>query len=135
MSKVLEMFQTIAATKRTFICIDALDECVPEHRMVILESLRQIVQDSLDTRIFVTGRSHVCGEVERKLGQAANFVLIEPTGDGIVKYLREKMRNDTTPEMMSSALEADIMEWVPKICSQTYVGTSARTKLSKATLG
>ena len=85
--------------------------------MVILESLRQIVQDSLDTRIFVTGRSHVCGEVERKLGQAANFVLIEPTGDGIVKYLREKMRNDTTPELMSSALEADIMEWVPKICS------------------
>jgi len=28
-SGILKMFQTIAATRRTFICVDALDECVP----------------------------------------------------------------------------------------------------------
>jgi len=75
-SGILKMFQTITDIKRTFICIDALDECVPEHRMAILESLRQIVQGSLDTRIFATGRSHVRSEVERKLAGAATFVLI-----------------------------------------------------------
>jgi len=115
------MFQTITTTKRTFLCVDALDECAPEHRLVFLESLGQIVRESLDTRIFVTGRSHIRNEVERKLGGAAAFVLIEPTGDGIIGYLREKLRNDTTPEMMSSTLEANIMENISHISSETYV--------------
>jgi len=122
-SGILKMFQTITATKRTFICVDALDECVPEHRLVILESLGQIVRESLDTRIFVTGRSHVRSEVERSLGGAATFVLIQPTGDGIIKYLREKLRSDTTPEMMSTTLEANILECISQISSETYVET------------
>jgi len=120
---ILKMFKTITTTKRTFICVDALDECVPEHRMVILESLGQIARESLDTRIFVTGRSHIRSEVERKLGGAAAFVLIEPTGDGIVGYLREKLRSDTTPEMMTSALEENILESISQLSSETYVET------------
>ena len=82
--------------------------------MVILESLGQIVQGSLDTRIFVTGISNVRSEVERKLDRELTFVLIEPTGDGIVRYLRKKLRNDTIPEMMSSTLKAIIIEPFPK---------------------
>jgi len=118
-SGILKMFQTITTTKRTFICVDAIDECVPEHRMVILESLGQIERESLDTRIFVTGRSHIRSEVERKLGEAAAFLSIEPTGDGIIEYLREKLRSDTTPEMMSSALEENILESISQLSSET----------------
>ena len=120
-SGILKMFQTITTAKRTFLCVDALDECAPEHRLVVLESLGQILRESLDTKIFVTGRSHIRSEVERKLGGATTFVLIEPTGDGIIGYLREKLRNDTTPEMMSSTLEANIMESISNISSETYV--------------
>ena len=120
-SGILKMFQTITTTKRTFICVDALDECAPEHLLVVLESLGQIVRESLDTRIFATGRSHIRSEVERKLGGAAAFILIEPTGDGIIGYLREKLRNDTAPEMMSSTLEASIMESISHISTETYV--------------
>ena len=134
-SGILKMFQTITTTKRTFICVDALDECVPEHRVVILESLGQIVQGSLDTRVFLTGRSHVRNEVERKLCGAAIFVLIEPTGDSIIKYLCERLRNDTTPEMMSSTLEANILESIPKLCSETYVEISTRANPLKDTSG
>jgi len=134
-SGILRMFQAVTTTKRTFICVDALDECVPEHRVVILESLGQIVQGSRNTRIFVTGRSHIQSEVERKLDGAVTFVLIEPTREGIVKYLSEKLRNDTAPEMMSSTLEANIIESISEISSETYVETSARAKLLKATLG
>jgi len=120
---ILKMFQAITATKRTFICVDALDECVPEHRMVILESLGQIARESLDTRIFVTGRSHIRSEVERKFGGAAAVVLIEPTDDRIIGYLREKLRSDTTPEMMTSALEENILESISQLTSETYVET------------
>ena len=129
-SGILKMFYTITATKRTFICVDALDECVPEHRREVLESLGQILQGSPDTRIFMTGRPHVRSEIERELGGAANFVLIRPTDDGIIRFLREKLRKDPTPNIMSSTLEANIMQSIPEISSETYVGTRAIARLS-----
>jgi len=134
-SAILEMFQAIPTTKRTFICVDALDECAPKHRMVILESLGQIVQGSRNIRIFVTGRSYIRSEVERKLDGEAAFILVEPTEDGIISYLREKLRDDTTPEVMNSTLEANIMESIPAISSETYVRTGARVELRKDTSG
>jgi len=65
-SGILKMFQTITATRRTFICVDALDECVPDHQMGVLESLGKLLQGSPNTRLFMTGRPHVRGEVERE---------------------------------------------------------------------
>lgn len=50
--------------------------------MKILESLGHIVQGSLDTRIFVTGRSDVRSEVERELDREATFIL---PGEGIIR--------------------------------------------------
>ena len=129
-SGVLNMFQTITITRRVLICVDALDECVPEHRMVVLESLGQILQGSPSTRLFMTGRPHVRSEVERELGGAATFMFIRATEDGVLKFLREKLRKDTIPNMMSSRLEGDIMESIPAISSETYVGTRSRAKRS-----
>jgi len=36
-SGILKMFKTITATMLMFVCVAALDECVPEHRMVVPE--------------------------------------------------------------------------------------------------
>jgi len=119
--EILKMFQAIAATKRTFICVDALDECVPENRREVLVSLGQILQGSPNTRIFITGRSHVRSEVERKLDGAAAFILIQPTKDGVVRYLRDRLEKDTTPDAMDSTLEAEIMRSIPERNSETYV--------------
>ena len=123
------MFQTITTTRRTFICVDALDECMPEHRVVVLESIRQILQGSRNIRIFLTGRPHVRDEVERELGSAATLISILATQDGVLKFLREKLRKDTVPNMMNSTLEGDITKSIPAISSETYVGTRSRTKL------
>jgi len=120
-SGILKVFQAIPATRRIFICVDALDECVPEHRMVVLESLGQMLQGSPDTRLFMTGRPHVRSEVERELGGAATFLSIWATEDGVLRFLQEKLRKDTIPNMMSSTLEGDIMKSIPAISSETYV--------------
>ena len=55
---ILKIFQEITATKRVFICVDAHGKCLPEHRVVVLESRRQILQRSPNTRlrVFITGR-------------------------------------------------------------------------------
>jgi len=128
-SGILQMFQAIAATRRTVICVDALDECVPEHRMVVLESLGQILRGSPSTSIFMTGRRPVRSEVERELAGAATFVLIRATEDGVVRFLREKIRKDRIPSMMRSTLEEDILKSIPAISSETYVGARSRAKL------
>ena len=116
---ILKMFQTIAATRQTFICVDALDECVPEHRMVVLESLGQMQQGSPNTRLFITGRPHVRSEVGTELGGMAAFIFIRATEDGVLRFLREKLRKDTIRNMMSSTLEGDIMKSIPAISSET----------------
>jgi len=128
-SGISKVFQEIAATRRIFICVDALDECVPENRMVVLESLGQMLRGSPDTRLFITGRPHVRSEVERELGGVATFLSIRATEDGVLRFLHEKLRKDTIPNMMSSTLEGDIMKSIPAISSETYVGTGSETKL------
>ena len=65
-SGIVKIFQSITATRPTFICVDALDECVPEYRMVVLEALGHILQGSSNTRLFMTGRPNVRSEVERE---------------------------------------------------------------------
>ena len=128
---ILKMFREIAAAGRTFICVDALDECLPEHRVVVLDSLGRILQGSRDTRLFMTGRPHVRSEVERELGGAATFIFIRATEDGVLRLLHERLRKDTTPNIMSSTLEEDIMRSIPAISSETYVGTRLRAKQSE----
>src|SRR5437588_8049412 len=116
-SGILKMFQAIAATKRAFICVDALDECVPEHRVEVLESLGQILQGSPNTRLFMTGRRPIRSEVDRKLDGAATFILIQPMEGGVVRHLREKLRKDTAPDKMSPTLEVDILQIIPELSS------------------
>ena len=67
LSDIVKMLQTASSKKRTFICIDALDECVAGHWVKLLDSLNQILQKSPGTRIFVTGRLHIRPEIERCL--------------------------------------------------------------------
>jgi len=127
-SGILKIFQTITVTKRTFICVDALDECAPEHRMEVLESLGHILRGSPSTRIFMTGRRHVRSEVERGLGRVVAFLPIQPMEDGVARYLREKLRKDTAPEIMNSTLEANIIKSIAEISHETYVGVTTRVK-------
>ena len=68
-------------------------------------------------------------EVEKEFGRAATFMLIRATADGVVRFLREKLRKDTAPNIMSSTLEGDIMRSIPAIGSETYVETKSRAAL------
>ena len=116
---IVKMFPAVSALQRTFICVDALDECIPEHQLEILGALGQILQRSQNTRIFMTGRSHIRGAVERELDGGAISVSIKPRDDDIVTYLRARLRKDTTPEVMDSVLEKDIMKIIPDEVSET----------------
>jgi len=116
---VVKMFATVQTPQRTFVCVDALDECVPEHQLEVLDALGQILQVSPKTRVFITGRSHIRRAVERVLGGRATSVSIKPRDRDIVTYLRARLRKDTTPEVMNNGLEDDIMRRIPKENSES----------------
>jgi len=128
-SDILNMLQITAARKRAFLCIDGLDECAPEHRVKLLDSLGQLLQQSPGTRIFVTGRPHILPEIAKRLGGRVESVSISPRREDIITYLRSRLAADTTPDAMDSTLEEDILKRIPGDISEMYVEATAIGKL------
>ena len=113
LADIVKMLQNTVSIKRTFICIDALDECMAKYRVKILTSLDQILRSSPGTRMFVTGRPHIEAEVGKRLSGRGTVIRITPQRQDILSYLHHRLEEDTMPEAMDSSLEADI---VSKIC-------------------
>ena len=104
--------KTIAPLERVYICADAMDELVPQHRSEFLRTLRQIIQEAPKTRLFLTGRPHICGELEKHLTKGACIIHILPDQGDIAKYLSQKMDDDDDrdPDLMTENLRNNIME-------------------------
>ena len=117
---IMKMLQSITSSLRTFVCIDALDECAAANRVKLLNSLQQILETSPHTRIFIIGRPHVQAEVERRLAGRVISVSVGPSRDDIVEYLRLKLDEDETPDAVDGVLEAEILEKIPENMSEMY---------------
>ena len=119
--------QAVATLPQVFICIDALDECLPKNLLELLKSLRDILQESPRMRIFVTGRPHVEVEIIRYF--AAIIVPISPGMHEIKRYLEKKLEMDTMCDAMSDDLRADILRIIPERISEMCVGVSTAPTL------
>ena len=118
LAEIVEFLQDISSAQRTFICIDALEECPASQRVKLLDSLNQILQKSPGARIFLTGRQHIRGEVEKHLGARAATRSIVPTKDDIVVLIRTKLKEDTIPDAMDERLEEEIIKIIPETVSE-----------------
>jgi len=110
---------TITSLPEVFICIDGLDECLPKHRRELLESLRDIVRASPTTRVFLSGRPHICDEV-KKYFTDATMIAIVPTVWDIERYLEMRLDQDPTPSAMDDDLKAEILSVIPRKISQMW---------------
>ena len=118
LSDLMEMLKaTIALLQQVFICIDALDECPPEIRLKLLQSLQEIARASPTTRVFLTGRPHVRDEVKRYFPEAI-MIPITPTLGDIETFLKMRLEADPTPVAMDQKLRAEIMSVIPRMNSQ-----------------
>ena len=129
LSGIVKMLRTTSSERLTFICIDAMDECAPKHRIKILDSLDQILQKSPGTRIFMTGRPHVQAEIGKRLSGRVASIAITPRKSDVIGYLRTRLREDTNPDAMDSSLEADILRKIPEDVSEMYVEVMTPRKL------
>ena len=106
---LMEMLRiAIASLPQVFICLDALDECLPKYMPELLESLRDIVRESPRTRIFLTGRPHVGGDIQRYFSKVV-VIPISPNPNDIRNYVKVRLDRDTEPEAMSNDLRVDIV--------------------------
>jgi len=106
---------------RVFICIDALDECLPRCLPELLGSLRDVVREAPSTRIFLTGRPHVWGDIQRYFSKAI-VIPLNPNTNDIRDYVEMRLDRDSEPEAMSNALRADIVRIILERISDMCVG-------------
>jgi hypothetical protein len=107
---------------RVYICIDAIDECDAEKRLVLLQHLNQVLQDSTRTRLFLTGRPHVESEVNNRLkGSFPDAVRLVASKDDISKYIARKIDNDFDPDAMNESLKQEIMGEIAERSKGMYV--------------
>ena len=104
----------LAPVERTFICIDALDECPEKHLSELLTSLHTVSQVSPGVRLFITGRPHIQSAVEKYLPGCVQAIPFSPHSEDIREYLEMKLKHDLDSEEMSPVLKADIMKLIPE---------------------
>ena len=109
----MKILQLITSSQRIFMVIDALDESTAVQRFRLFESLKEILEKSSGARIFVTGRPHICPEIETRLAGRVTSLSLGPARDDIVQFLRARLSEDETPEAMDESLEAEILEKIP----------------------
>jgi len=111
---MLKLFvKTVSLTKRVYICFDAMDELLPENRSELLRALRQIVRDSPNIRLFLTGRPHIRGELDKYLTKGAYTIHIIANQGDIARYVSRRMEDDDydgDPDLMPDDLKNDILK-------------------------
>ena len=121
LADIMKMLQLITSSRRTFMCIDALDECAGVQRVKLLDSLNRILEKSPGTRIFVTGRPHIRIEIEKRLPGRVVSVSVGPKRGDLIRYLRNRLNEDETPDAMDESLEVAILEKIPENLSEMCV--------------
>jgi len=118
LQEIVELLGSLSSMRSTFLCLDALDECAAPHRAGILIALKEITRMSSATRVFLTGRPHVEGEVRKHLPAGVTLVSISPRKGDIVRYIHAKLVEDTTSEEMDEGLEMEIVKKIPETVAE-----------------
>jgi len=104
--------QVTGSIEVVYLCVDALDEMLPQHRLEFLRALRQIVQEAPNVRLFLTGRPYIRAELDKHLTKGAYAIHIVADQGDITRYLSRKMDDDDDqdPGLMTVDLKNNIMK-------------------------
>ena len=83
--------KTIIPIERAYICIDGADELLPQDLSGLFGALGQIIREVPNTRLFLTGRPHICREIEKHLMEGAYSINIIVDQGDIARHMSRKM--------------------------------------------
>jgi hypothetical protein len=108
-SDIMGMMQSVCKLfKRTYICIDALDECSNT-----VQFLKYINELPSSTRVFTTGRKNIMGDVDLYFSEAPK-VTIEASENDIKVFVKSKIDQNQLcePDIMDKSLEEEIISHI-----------------------
>ena len=113
----VEMEDTLALLKirlhqlqRTFICIDAVDELEPDVRWQLLQVLKELGTNDT-TRLFLTGRGHIEGEVQNCFHVTQRYTtVISASQQDIQEFVRRRINDDRNLRAIDEVLAQDIVD-------------------------
>ena len=106
---------------RVFICIDAVDELEPKILQQLLDILKGLATNN-DIRIFITGRGHIEGEVQRYLQVVEGCkATISASQQDIQEFVKQQIASDVNPDAMDDVLAKDIVDAIIKKSQGMYV--------------
>ena len=94
-----------------YLCVDAVDEVLPQPRLEFLHALQQILQDAPNVRIFLTGRPYIRAEVDKYLTEKTDSIHIVADQGDITRYVSQKLNDNDgqDPGLMTEDLRNNIM--------------------------
>ena len=99
---------------RIFICVDAVDELEPKTLQQLLNILKGLITNN-NIRIFLTGRGHIEGEVQRYLQVVKRCkVIISASQQDIQEFVKQQIASDMNPDAMDDVLAKDIEDAIIK---------------------
>jgi len=101
LADIVEMPQVTSSEKRTFICIEVIDECVPGNQVKPFGSLDQVLRNSPRTRIFVTARPEIGPEIGRCLAGKVSSRSLSSKRHDITRCLYTRPNEDTGLDEMN----------------------------------
>jgi len=124
--------RVIGQRQQVVICIDGLDESLPENRSGLPYSLKSIVRESPNVRLFLTGRPFIRDEIGKYCSRA-DTISVSPTKEDTKAFLKMKLDGDQKlePNAMDAHLRSDIIKIVPKTIPKTYIQISNPPVLSE----
>ena len=125
------MRATLDLFERTFICVDALDECSDKILPELLSSLGAISQELPGVRLLITGRPYIQSVVEKCFPNHVQVIPISPNSGDIREYLTKALQEDLNSGAMDCALEAEITERIKGI-SGVYATTISISKAQQS---
>ena len=104
---------TLPQFRRSFICIDALDELQPDVRKALLNTLyKDFTTSDRAVQLFLTGRPHIPQEVNESLRITQDAIDVIANGDDIRAYLINQIALDTSPTAMNESLKEVILHTI-----------------------
>ena len=107
------LVKTVSSIERVYICFDAMDELLPGSRSELLRALREIIRDAPNIRLFLTGRPHIRGELDKYITKGAYIIPVVADQGDIAAYVSRKMEDDEDdgdPDLMPDDLKDDILK-------------------------